>query len=191
MRTSLLFLANYHQLLWKFIFNNSCKVIFKDSSTLPFTPLVTTIHNSFGTTAMKQPIIYTVYTMPRAWLDNRKGLGQDTPPWKFEMPHVHSLLSLLSRFIFSFAFNSWTSRISTLQFIFFLIFMAISAGANLPHRHTLCCCSSIKGAFHQMAQFLLIQKPKTTFPKFYREVISYSMRLIKKFLYAYQVYLQN
>ena len=66
-----------------------------------------------------------------------------------------------------------------LRFIFFLIFMAISIGTILPHRHALRYCFSVRGDFHQMAQFLLIQKPTTIFPKFHREVISYSVRLIE------------
>lgn len=42
------------------------------------------------------------------------------------------------------AVSSSTSSISTLRFIFFLIFIATSAGLNLPHTYTLLFCFSIK-----------------------------------------------
>lgn len=42
------------------------------------------------------------------------------------------------------ASNSWISRIWTLRFIFFLIFIATSDGLNVPHTLTLHSCFSIK-----------------------------------------------
>lgn len=61
-----------------------------------------------------------------------------------EFEHNHWLVITGGVWSVCSSLTSWISSISTLRFIFFLIFIATSEGLNLPHTLTLHCCFSTK-----------------------------------------------